>query len=254
VVAIIKEALLVVWEKRLALFRALMVTGLVLATLDAVQNHVLKNLGWVSLLFLNVVLNGLVFTLFAVTCHRIVLLGETSVPKYGLLSWTSRETRFLGWGVVTFLYALLILGPVMLVVFVGTFTDIPFVKGYEKCWAFLGAVPVIYVLVRLGLLFPATAVGDRRNTDWAFHTTAKNGWRLMVATSLIPVSFGVVISALPIDHNLLTDFLVRLVGCAFTAIGIVALSLSFRFLSSESPGEVGVSPTSQPTASPTGSS
>jgi hypothetical protein len=47
------------------------------------------------------------------------------------------------------------------------------------------------------------------------------------------------VHALPIDHGLLADFLMRLVDCTFMAIGIVALSLSFRFLSSVSSGAGG---------------
>ena len=98
-------------------------------------------------------------------------------------------------------------------------------------------------------LFPATAIGERRNTDWAFDTTAKNGWRLAAATSLIPVPFGIAIQALPVDHNVFTDFLLRLADSVFVAIGIVTLSLSFRFLSSTSPEGDGANHALQPTAS-----
>jgi len=100
----------------------------------------------------------------------------------------------------------------------------------------------------LAVLFPATAVGERRNTDWAFNTTAKNGWRLVITTSLIPAAFGFAIYALPVEHNLLTDFLVQLVRCAFMAIGIAALSLSFRFLSPAGPEEDEANRASQRTA------
>ncbi|TMG73350.1 MAG: hypothetical protein E6H75_13665, partial [Betaproteobacteria bacterium] len=56
VVATIKEAFLVVWQKRLALFRALIVTGLVLAALNVAQSHFLKGFGWVSLVLANAIL------------------------------------------------------------------------------------------------------------------------------------------------------------------------------------------------------
>jgi len=239
VIEIINEALLMVWQKRFMLFRALMATALAMAALDVAMRYGLKGVGGVSLVILLVFLYWMlawaVYTLFAVTCHRIVLLGETSVPKYGLLSWTSRETRFLGWLFVLFFYGLLIIGPVLLVTFGAVFLGVPFFKGYEKYWFFLGAVGLIYVFARLAVLFPATAIGERRNTDWAFETTAKNGWRLVAATTLIAAPFPLGMHALPVDHSLLGDFLMRLVDYAFMAIGIVALSLSFRFLSSTSP-------------------
>ncbi len=249
VIAIIKETLLVVWQKRFVLVRALMATALALAALDVAMRHGLKGVGSVSLLslfvLLYVILAWAVCTLFAVTCHRIVLLGETSVPEYGLLSWTPRETRFFGWLFVLFVYALLIVGPVWLVTFAAVFMDVPFFKGYEKYWVLLPGVGVVYVLARLAVLFPATAIGERRNTDWAFDTTAKNGWRLVAATGLItaPLSFGM--HALPVNHNLFTDFLVWLADSALGVVGLVALSLSFRFLSSMSPEAGGANDTLQ---------
>jgi len=133
-----------VWQKRFMLFRALIATALAMAALDVAMRHGSKGVGGVSLVILLVFLYWIlvwaVYTLFAVTCHRIVLLGETSVPKYGLLSWTSRETRFFGWLFVLFFYALLIVGPVLLVTFGAVFLGVPFFKGYEKYWFFLGAV------------------------------------------------------------------------------------------------------------------
>ena len=242
VIAIIKETLLTVWQKRFVLFRALIVTGLAMAALDVAMRHSLKSVGWGSFLLLfalDVILGGALFVLFAITCHRLVLLGETSVPQYGLLSWTSRETRFFGWGVVSCLYGLLVIGPVLIATFFAVFfvdfADKETTKYWGTLGAFMGSVPAVYVLARLAVLFPATAIGERRNTDWAFDTTAKNGWRLVAATTLITAPFLFGIHALPVDHSLLGDFLMGLVDYAFMAIGIVALSLSFRFLSPTSP-------------------
>src|SRR5256712_12689332 len=248
VVATIKKAFLVVWQKRLAVCRALIVTGLVLAALNVAQRHFLIGFGWVSLVLANAILYWVVFTLFAITCHRIVLLGDTSVPEYGLRSWTSREARFFGWGAVVFLYVLLIVVPVILVAVGAACAGIQFSKGYEKYWGLLAAVPAMYVVARLAVLFPATAVGERRSTDWAFKTTAKNGWRLVITTSLIPAALGFAISALPVEHSLLADFLVQLVRCALMAIGIAALSLSFRFLSPAGAERDGADRASQRTA------
>lgn len=36
-------------------------------------------------------------TVFAITTHRIVMLGSDSIPEWGLKSWSMRETRFLGY-------------------------------------------------------------------------------------------------------------------------------------------------------------
>jgi hypothetical protein len=250
VIAVIKETLVIAWQKRLVLFRALIATAIALAVLDTSMRHGLKGVGSVSLVWLltllYVVLSWALYTLFAVTCHRIVLLGGTSVPKYGLYSWTGRETKFFGWILAVFLYTLLVFGPILLgTVFVVFLTDFA-AKGHTKGWITLGAitgiVPVVYVLARLAVLFPATAIGERRNTDWAFATTAKNGWRI-VATLFFIVPFSIGAHALPVTPGVLSDFLMRLLSSAFMAIGVVALSLSFRFLSSVGPEANGANST-----------
>lgn len=39
----------------------------------------------------------LLHTVFAITTHRIIMLGPESMPEWGLRSWSKRETRFLGY-------------------------------------------------------------------------------------------------------------------------------------------------------------
>jgi len=170
-------------------------------------------------------------------------IPETPAPDSppALLAILARNRKNAG-------YALLVIAPVALATFAAVFfADIHF-ESYVKYWAILTVVPVVYVCARLAVLFPATAIGERRNTDWAFDATARNGWRIVAATSLIPVPFGFALHALPVDHDLFTDFLVRLADSAFMAIGIVTLSLSFRFLSSMSPKADGANYAMQQTA------
>src|SRR2546428_10736166 len=42
----------------------------------------------------------------------------------------------------------------------------PIFQRIRKVLGLLAAVPAMYVVARLAVLFPATAVGERRNTDW----------------------------------------------------------------------------------------
>lgn len=238
VIAIIKETFLLVWKGRFALFRALIVTGLAMTALDVALTESLKGPEESSTMLAPVLLYLLLgwglFVLFATTCHRIVLLGEASVPKYGLLSWTRRETRFFGWGIVSGFYFLLFMVPIMLASFAISFED----EDTAKFWIFtlstVGWVPATYVVARLAVLFPATAIGERRNTGWAFATTAKSGWRLVAATMLVTAPFALGAYLLPVEDSLSATVIAQIVGYAFAAIGIVALSLSFRFLTSGS--------------------
>jgi hypothetical protein len=233
IIAMVKEAILLVWLKRFVVFRALVATGIVMAVLDVATLHFGETLGWFGSLLLSLVVYPLVFTLYAVTCHRLVLLGDASVPRYGLHSWTSRETRFLGWGVVIGLYALLVFAAAAAIVFAVSFSLDEQIRKYAipPVWISAGLLAV-YLFARLAVLLPAAAVGERHNTDWAFDTTAKNSWRLVGAVVLIPALPGLILFALPLEHNLLTDFVSRLVDYTLGAVGIAVLSLSFRFLTS----------------------
>ena len=95
----------------------------------------------------------------------------------------------------------------------------------------------VYLFARLAVLLPAAAIGERHNTDWAFATTASNGWRLVAAVVLIPAAPSLALFALPLEHTLLMDFLLRLVDYILAAFGIAVLSLSFRFLASPEPDQ-----------------
>ena len=48
--------------------------------------------------------NFLIFSFFAVACHRSILIGEHSVSRFGIPSWPRREFRFFFW--LIFIYTI----------------------------------------------------------------------------------------------------------------------------------------------------
>lgn len=89
-------AFLVPWWNRRAFARALAVPFVSLAVLTLswyYANEILPNF----VKWLLWVLYGLLFTLFAVTCHRLVLLGAESVTTRLAPRWSWRESRFFAW-------------------------------------------------------------------------------------------------------------------------------------------------------------
>jgi len=77
-------------EYRRILLKALFVPFILYMTLDAFSFY---NQDWVAKLLLGI-LSLLVQTMFAITTHRVMLLGPQSVPRWGVLSWSRRETSF----------------------------------------------------------------------------------------------------------------------------------------------------------------
>ena len=96
ILPIVQEAFKVAWKKRSIMLRALLVPFIIFILLTFVYNHYSDSMGLKFDIPYRVV-QGIVFTILAITCHRLVLLGDSSVPKFGIYTWSMRETRFLGW-------------------------------------------------------------------------------------------------------------------------------------------------------------
>ena len=228
---IVKEAVLIVWRKRFMLLQALIGTGVALASLDMARNHALEKPHWVFVLLFSVS-SAIIFTLFAVTCHRIILMGEATVPRYGIHSWTRRELRFLGWTIVGYCYFIgitMIIGMptafVSSILFTYEFTHKIFqVFGYAV-W-----LPGAYVFARLAILLPATAIDERHDMKWAWDLTSNNGWRLAVVVILLPGLLAAAVDFFEIRRYLIIEFILHLLSYALMAIEIAVLSVSFRFL------------------------
>ena len=194
----------------------------------------------------------IVFAVFAVSCHRIVLLGEQSLPNPWGVYFTMRELRFASW----------LLG----IVFTGFFASVPFIVillflvgaagGWEgllpQTWgsysvfiavlAFMAASLALvagYVCARTSLVLPATAVDQRMRLREAWALSRGNGWRL-TATLIVP---AVVVVLLPrsvsnlvvVPQAILSAMLLFLSAIFLSLIpgmvGIAVLSVAFRRLS-----------------------
>ena len=231
VITIVKAAALVVWRKRLSLFRTLTAAGLAIALLDTAPGYFsMGRPGW-AITTLYSALSAIILTLFAVTCHRIVLLDETATPRFGIHTWSKREMRFLGWTVVGYLFFLVIM--IIIGLIVGA---IPGLVNTSDVSLLIYAMllPSSYMLARLSILLPATAVDERHDMKWAWDITANNGWRLTVIVALLPVLLGfigVFISDFTeIEAPLILRFIGHFLSYSLVAVEIAALSVSFQYL------------------------
>jgi len=128
----------------------------------------------------------LLYSVFAVSCHRIILVGDDSLPNPAGIYWTARETRFAGWSlalaIAVFFPALVATGAVSVLA-----SLIP-VRG-EPSWAWaVAALPparcIASGFARLGLGFAATAVDRRPTLAESLDLSRGNGWRLVGAMSI----------------------------------------------------------------------
>lgn len=234
---VILGAFAVVWLMKGQFLNKISISILALVALGYVQS--LAGNAWSGAGLLFGFLQLCVYAYFAVICHRMVLLGGKSVPVLGVRKWTSRETRFLGWLVGIYVMA----GAVTLVLGVLAASLSPLVKTGESTtliWLFVATdIPGLYLLSRLSVIFPATAVDERPDIKWAWDITHGNGWRLFTVVGVLPVVMGLLLSLLQRPDSTLTeDLLVSLLSFIALTVEIAAISLSYRELAAVQIGPV----------------
>ncbi len=183
------------------------------------------------------------YVLFAITCHRIALIGDDDVAAYGHLAWSPRETRFLGWSVVIpMVYLLLIIiVPITLGLLYMAIPDFKeFVSDVdESFWQgflYLLILPCTYIVARFSLIFPAIALDRKVDTTWAWNLSHHNGWRLTVVVGIMPWVFAFIEELLLRDGATLAEELfVILIGLLLLTVEIVALSFSYKHLAKAEP-------------------
>jgi hypothetical protein len=114
-----------------------------------------------------------------VRCCQFNALGPASLPRAWGLSWSWRETRFLGW-----IWVMFVVGPLAVLAVAYVMNTL----GGGRPLLVLLAIAAYYVFVRLSLVFPASAVGPRLKLKDSWRLTRANGRRLALlpALALIP--------------------------------------------------------------------
>ncbi len=192
----------------------------------------------------------MLYILFAITCHRLVILPDEAVPKFGMLGWGKREFRFTGLAIA--LPLVYILSFFIIMFLMGLLSELKIslsdFSGGEGSLSgifltmILCHIPSTYFFSRFSLLFPATAVDEDRNIEWAWTVSKKNGWRLFIVVGILPFLPSLIMGILPFlqpepgdiifnpNFSIIKLTLVTAFNFVFLAVTIVALSLSYKFL------------------------
>jgi len=189
------------------------------------------------------------FTMLAISCHRFILLGDSSISSFQIWNWRMRETRFLLCGLALAIVGMFcVFAPLMLGVFIGRifeeefklFSVIALLSGGS-----VGFVICCYLTAWLSLIFPAVAI-DKRPTEgwieWSSALTSNNEWRLATIVMFIPLPFWWVIDWLgnhliPIVREAPIEITLATLALRIAIIGIelvfqvAILSVSYRELS-----------------------
>lgn len=174
-------------------------------------------LGFVMLVF---------WVTFCVAWHRHYLVPEEVATIRTALRWGRRQYRFL----------LKVIGASALVVLpliVGDALSIIIIKPIALSVGLIGAM---YIMARLALLLPSTAVDHRMSFGECWMFTRGNGWRLFLVIGLVGIPNSVTIILIEIASwpELVVAFAIQALSFIGFAVGVSALSIAYRFISSGS--------------------
>jgi hypothetical protein len=229
ILRVVIDALGEIRTKWRGLFKALILPALAITSVEAIQGIAPIRFPWPLVFW---ILSAPFYVLFAVVCHRVVILGESSLPSSIGIFWSKRETRFLGWTVVLIIVSwglALALGVVAYVL-----PDSVFGMSMPLLPYVIIGVILYYFYVRLSLVFPATAVDRNTSLAGAMFLSDGNGLRIMaaVAISIIPfAALAYVVSELVGDPSGVAYFIVwELAAYALMTTTICVISVVYRSL------------------------
>lgn len=222
------------WTNKAELLKAISVPTLALVTIWGVwlvfSDQLPPYLSWIFLL-----VYSLSFSLFAVTCHRLILIEEVDRYKSYKAKPGYRELKFLAWVIV--IYAIKsILEKITL-----------FIAQYVSGGAFVAdgggisawvepilSIPALYIFARLSLAFPAAAIDRKSGPRWSWIRTQGNGWRIFVVVGLFPWLAGMAFwFMLREDATVLERVVLSIIGFIGLSIEIFALSFTYKELAKQ---------------------
>ena len=212
-----------VYEYKYTLAKALLIPFALYMTLDAVE--ILEPSFIASIGFAIAYL--MIQTLFAITTHRVILLGPESVPKWGVLKWSKRETFF----------ALHILGLAVLTGILGGMVTflvsmlIPFanILGWGSALIFIGAVA--WLFARLALVFPAIAIDQGVSFKYSWKLTKNHQFLMVLVVVIFPALL--LIPAYLLSSIQYSFILTSFLSSFATVFMVAALSVAYKMVCEE---------------------
>ena len=217
------------WAHRRAFARALAFPALAMLALYAADWGFYDDLGS-GAGFAIYLFDKLLWVVFAVCCHRLVLVDvASSRPR-----WGRRETVFAAWLLLLGACGWLLALPLMtLVVNAQTWYGLLVPRSKDEIfWAsWLGYAVAGYVWARLSPVLPATAIDAPTSISQAWADTRGNGLRMMVLVFALPMAVKLGSEAIYRDDATVVEaLLIRALIVVALAFEVAALSLAYREL------------------------
>jgi len=191
------------------------------------------------------------FSYFAITCHRLILTDNASISQTQEFN-IKRMTWFLLW--LIFFYGLyLIIELATMNLFINLIdTPAPLelneaaieqhqleIQQTVDTLRNLVYLPIMYILGRFSLVFPATAIDKKTSFIRSWIQTRHNGLRIIFIIALFPWALEILLSILTRENaTIFEQGIVGILMYLSFAIGIFALSLTYLELQDTSHQEL----------------
>ena len=231
------DASLYFWTQRAQLLTAITIPTLYLVTIWALWSLLDEHLG-ITASFGMLAIHGLGFSLFAVTCHRLVLVSGPDEYKGHHFKFRIRELKFASWLAAIYVLVLVVdQVPNNLLRHLIQPGGPAVETGLWYWWSYPVAIPSLYLLGRFSLVFPAVATDAKTSLRWSWRTTKGNGWRMLVLVGLVPWVSSMLIWAIWRESaTTLESVVLAIVSYGALCFEIFLLSFAYKFITSEQPG------------------
>ena len=173
---------------------------------------------------------AIVWILFAIACHRLVLLDPRRADIPVVPGWGRRETLFLGW-MAALCVTTWIVGAIALLTIGTVVVNLTSVAFFETFIQKLMYVIATYVFARLALLLPAAAIDAPSSFLKAWRQTHGNGWRMVVVVGVLPWTFAYLFAFIEGDEpGIAVGVATAVLATVFLVVEVSALSLSYQQL------------------------
>ena len=209
---VVVGAFFYVYLNRIDLLKALSVPFIAYLIIGFVNEFEIDKLTYYFLL----TLSFLIQTIFAITTHRIILLGKESVPKWGLRYWSKRETFFL-------IHVLILTGGLYLLLLASI------VIGFIPIFV-LPIIFIFWVWGRLSLVFPGIAIDKGVSFKMSWALTRK--YQLLMFLVVIAFPTLLALPSVLLNYVPYTAVLINIISTFVIVFEVSALSVAYQLITS----------------------
>ena len=237
---IIAGAFVIPWYDKGRFSRRLVLPTLLLVVIMAIWMQLESKVAALNWSFL--LLYWIAFSIFAVTCHRLILIDDNDSSNQFQINLSKREFRFLLRLIAVYLVMGMVLAVFMTILMnlsIGTEPVVNEASGEIfnermsqdafEWYKTLAYIPALYVVGRISLVFPSTAIDQDKGIKWSWQATKGNGMRMFVIVCVLPWLMSILLGLFWRENaTLVEQALLGLIAYIVMAIEIFALSLTYK--------------------------